>query len=453
MKNIIYKLALCAAVLVSSCKTGDDLYDSPNSPAEIGPALALTSLEVNTIMNTEGDFARSAAVLTQQMAGSSGYAPLQNYQLPAGSFNNHWDGLYSGAMYNAKLMMDKYSATNPWYAGMAKILMAINLSIATDFFGDVPYSDAFKGTEYYFASKYDKQQDVYASMQTLLDNAIVDLGKPVTANVDIPGAGDVYFSGNVQKWTSAAWTLKARFANRLSLKDPQGSATNVLTYLENGIKSAADNMENKHDRNSQNQWGAFEALRPNYMVANKRFIDVLKSNDDPRLSYYFTLSGGAYVGADSDKEQIGSGSIMGTYFDRLRSYGLVTFHEAKFLEAEAKSRLGQDASVALNDGIKASVDYVTIGKNDGSSIATYTPGTTNITSIMTEKWKGMFGHMEVYHDWRRTGLPMLTPRPQSAGAVLSYIPKRFPTPTRESDGNPNAVFVPLDQPVWWAAGN
>lgn len=453
MKNTIYKLALCAVVFISSCKTGDDLYDSPNSPAKIGPALALTSLEVNTIMNTEGDFARNSAVLTQQMAGNSGYAALQNYQLPTGSYNNHWNGLYSGTLYNAKLMIDKYSGNNPYYAGIAKVLMAINLSIATDFFGDVPYSDAFKGSQYYFSAKYDKQQDVYLSLQALLDDAIVDFAKPESANVDIPGADDTYFGGEISQWITVSWTLKARYANRLSLKDPQGSATKVLSYLANGIATASDNMLNKHNSNSNNQWAAFEVQRPGYMEANKRFLDVLKSNNDPRIAYYFTKVGSDYLGADINVPTITTGSPMGPYFGRLESYGVVTYHEAKFLEAEAKLRLGQDATSALNEGIKASVSYVSKGANDGSSIATYTSGTTNITSVMTEKWKAMFGHIEAYNDWRRTNIPALTPRPQSAGAVLAYIPKRLPTPTAESDGNPNAVFIPLDQPVWWATAN
>ncbi|MGV8879361.1 MAG: SusD/RagB family nutrient-binding outer membrane lipoprotein [Sphingobacteriaceae bacterium] len=452
MKSTIYKIILCGVVLMSSCKKGNDLYDNPDAPAKISPGLALTSVQVNTFMNSEGDFARVSSVFTQQMAGAIDYSTLQNYQLTAGDYNNHWNGLYSGTMFNAKLMIDTYSENNPYYAGMAKVLMALNLSIAADFFGDVPYAEAFKGDEKLFTSKYDKQEDVYLAIQTLLDNAIVDFQKPESANEVVPADDDVIFNGNIGKWITASWTLKARFANRLSLKDPQGSATKVLEYLGKGIKTSDDNMENVHNDVSPNQWGDFQSLRLGSLLANKKFIDVLLSNQDPRMSYYFLPdTTGNYVGADINAEQVNSdASVVGSYFDSKRNYGLVTFHEAKFLEAEAKFRLGQDASNALNDGIKASVDYVTRGTNDGTSIATYTAGTADLTSIMTEKWKAMFGHIEAYNDFRRTGLPVLTPRPQSAGAILNYIPKRLPTPTTESDSNPNAVFVPLDKPVWWA---
>lgn len=450
MKNTIYKLVLCATVLISSCKTGNDLYDDPNNPKNVPPALALTSIEVNSFLNTEGDLSRVSSILAEQMAGvSAQYLTLQNYQLQTADYNNHWQGLYANTMYNAKLMIDKYSATDPYYAGMAKVLMAINLSLATDFWGDVPYSESFTGAAN-FKPKYDKQQQVYVAIQSLLDNAIADFAKPASANIDLPGTDDIYFNGKVSKWTTAAWTLKARFANRLSLKDPQGSATNVLAYLAKGIAAPADNMENIHNDDYPNQWGDFENQRGGYFVANKVFVDALGSAD-PRLPYYFDATDAPVSGADIFEEQISpDASIIGPYFATERNYGLVTFHEAKFLEAEAKSRLGQDASTTLNDAIRASVVYVTRGTSNGAAQATYTAATATLTAIMTEKWKAMFGHVEAYNDYRRTGIPTLTPRPKTVGAILDYIPKRLPTPTAESDSNPNAVFISLDQPVWWA---
>ncbi|WP_316816711.1 SusD/RagB family nutrient-binding outer membrane lipoprotein [Pedobacter nyackensis] len=455
MKNILYTIGLCMLVLASSCKTGDDLYDSPNSPVEVSPSLMLTAIEVNTFMNTEGDLARVSAVFSQQMAGvSAQYSTLQNYQLNRNDYNNHWNGLYSGTMYNAKLLIDKYGAENPRYGGIAKVLMAINLSVATDFFGDVPYSDAFKGAELNFVAKFDKQQAIYQSIQKLLDEAIVDLGTPAGSNNLLPGDDDVIFNGAQAKWISAAWTLKARFANRLSQKDASGSANQVLTYLANGIKTSADNMENIHDANYANQWGDFENNRGRHIVANKKFVDILNATNDPRLPYYFEDVAGAYLGTDINVQQLNTGtSIIGPYFATDQNYGLVTLHEAKFLEAEAKARLGQDASTALNDGIRASVAYVTKGANTGASLATFTSATATLTAVMTEKWKAMFGHIEAYNDVRRTGIPALTPRPQSVGAVLAVTPKRLPMPVTESDTNPNAIFVPLDQAVWWAGGN
>ncbi|WP_183561895.1 SusD/RagB family nutrient-binding outer membrane lipoprotein [Mucilaginibacter sp. SP1R1] len=455
MKNKKY-FALLALVLMSACKKGDVLYTSPNSPLNVTPQILLTALEVNTIQNTEGDLARVSSILCEQMAGATGqYQALQNYNLQTSDYNNHWVGLYAGTMQNAKIMIDKYSATDPYYAGIAQIIMAVNLGIATDLWGDVPYSKAFGGQTGVFVAPYDPQQQVIASIQSLLDQGIANLAKASSTNIDIPGDDDLYYSGDPAKWTKAAWTLKARYANRVSLKDPQ-SATNVLAYLAKGISSAADNLQNPHPgvSNAQNQWGAYQNQRAGNMVANKLFVDALKSNSDPRLSYYLSLdthTPSVYSGADITQEIVDAdASVIGTYFNVDQSYPLITSYEASFLAAEAKVRLGQDASADLNAGIKGSVTYVSKGQNDGSSIATYTKPTATITTVMTEKWKAMFGQIEAYSDVRRTGIPTMIVRPASAGAISTVIPKRLPTPDIESQSNPSAKYVALDVPVWWA---
>lgn len=477
MKNNIY-LILFALISVSSCKKGDVLYSSPDAPEKVTPQVMLTSIEVNTIQNTEGDLARVAAVYSDQIAGISGqYTYIQDYDLKTLDFDNHWVGLYATTMGDCKIMIDKYSATDPAYAGIAQILMALNLGIATDLWGDVPYSEAFQGQNGVFTAKYDAQADVIASIQSLLDQGIANLAKP--DNIDIPGSDDLYYGGLADKWIKAAWTLKARYANRVSLKDPN-SAANVLAYLANGITNPADNMENPHPAatNTQNQWGAFAQQAFGYMVANKFFIDALMdpahptdaTKYDPRLDYYFRqdtadynkapLTTSKYTGSDI-ADEIGNpdASTVGKYFGYLgpdsdlvaKNFPVITSFEASFLAAEAKSRLGQDASADLNAGIKASVKYVTGGANDGSSIATYTQATATLTNIMTQKWIAMFGQIEAYNDVRRTGIPVLQVRPGSAGAKPGGIPQRLPTPQNEIDGNPaNAKVIPLTTPVWWA---
>jgi hypothetical protein len=465
MKNKIY-LALFALVLMSGCKKGDVLYTSPNSPLTVTPQVLLTSLEVNTIQNTEGDLARVSSILCEQMAGATGqYQALQNYSLQTSDYNNHWVGLYAGTMQNAKIMIDTYQAKDPYFTGIAQVLMAINLSIATDLWGDVPYSDAFQGAKFVFVSKYDTQQQIYTTIQSLLDAAIANFGKPASANVDLPGGEDLYYGGKVTKWTKAAWTLKARYANRLSLKDPE-SATKVLTYLANAITDPADDMENLHpgSGSTSNQWQAYQAQRAGNMVANKLFVDALIAKNDPRLKFYFypdthekhTTS--IYSGADITSEVIDvDASTIGIYFgngaDTSRNYPIVTSYEANFLAAEAKVRLGQKAGADLNAGIKGSVSYVYKNEetpNDGSSIATYTDATATLTNILTEKWKAMYGQIEAYNDVRRTGIPTMVIRPGSVGATSATIPKRLPTPDIESQSNPNAKYVALDVPVWWA---
>ncbi len=497
-KSILYIVAcFVLSYFNTSCNTSDDLYIDPSTPEKGTAPTVLTALEANTFMNLTGDLARVTSILCEQMAGCGAqYTDLQNYDILGGDYNNHWGALYSGTMYNAKLLIEEYSIDRPHYAGVAKVLMAINLGVATDLWGDVPYSDAFGAVKGNETALFDAQKDVLDSIQSLLDQAITDLTSE-GENVQLIGTDDLIYGGDIEQWINTAWILKARYANRLSLKDPQGSANKVLEYLSNisitikdpegiipttTIKdiSVYQNMESQYSASNPNQWAAYQNQRGGTMVANKVFVDMLKTNNDPRLPYFFAkneestiigadinervvnssasivniLKAGEYI-YDEEEDEDGNtikilvmASDVNGYFRSNSNSPIVTTIEAYFLKAEAQNRLGQNATDALNDGIKASVNYVTKGANNGSSIATYT--SASISDIMTEKWKAMFGQIEAYNDFRRIGIPTLNPRPEAAGAIRDYIPQRLPIPQNERVANPNAIYIELNVPVWWA---
>jgi hypothetical protein len=66
---------------------------------------------------------------------------------------------------------------------------------------------------------------------------------------------------------------------------------------------------------------------------------------------------------------------------------------------------------------------------------------------MTQKYVDLFTQPEVWADWRRTGLPALTPNPD---AQLTEIPRRLITPVDERIYNTNAIIVSdMLQKVWW----
>lgn len=452
MKTNLKFICIAFVAIFMGCKTGDDLYLSPNDPAEASLPTLLTALEVNTMANVEGELSRMSSILVQYSAGlSAQYAEIQNYRITEGDFDNSWEGLYTGTMNNAKVLIKSAGAESPYYAGIGKVLMAINLALATDLWGDVPYSEAFRIDEGIRTPKLDTQEEVYKSIDNLLAEAITDFSKSEADNVFVPGSDDVMCEGDVEKWTKAAYTLRARYLNRTSSK-VSGTETKVLEYLSKGISSNAENLEAIHTAagGTQNQWGAFNNSRGGYLGANKLFVDRLQSKSDPRISYYLSKNkGGIYVGGDITVETIPTDvSGLGSFFAVGANYPIVTFHEAKFIEAEVKQRQGTNASGVLNDAIRANVLYVTSGANDGSSVATYTSASKQ--DVMMEKWVAMYNQsIEGYNDYRRTGIPALISRPESAGAELSFTPKRFPFPKTTTLYNPNAKLIPMDVPVWW----
>ena len=143
-------------------------------------------------------------------------------------------------------------------------------------------------------------------------------------------------------------------------------------------------------------------------------------------------------------------SAIGSFFAVEKNYPLVTFYEAKFIEAEVQARQSNPlAALTLNAAITASVNYVTNGSGNASAVANYLIASQ--ADVLMEKWVAMYNQgFEAYNDFRRTGIPALTPRPKSVGAVLEVIPKRLPFPKETTLYNPNAKLIALDVPVWWA---
>jgi hypothetical protein len=453
MKNKVKLLyALCFTAIVG-CKTGDDLYISPNNPLEANLPALLTAAEVNTFQNVEGDLSRMSSIMVQHSVGlNAQYSDVQNYRITQGDFDNVWIGLYSNTMYNLKLMIDKANIAetkSPYYGGMAKVLMALNLSLATDLWGDVPYSEAFQWTSGNKTPKLDTQQDIYKAIDNLLAEGIVDLSVDEDKNYYLPEKEDLIYEGDAKKWVKAAYTLRARFLNRTSGK-VSGTEAKVLEYLGKGISSNAENMIAPHDENAQNQWGAFQAQRRGYMGASNIFVDRLSAKKDPRLAYFLRPnSKSVFVGGDIMKESITPDiSVVGPFFAADHNFPIITYYESKFIEAEVKQRQGGNAAELLNDAIEANVAYVTDGKESASSVANYATATK--TDILMEKWVALYNQgIEPYNDYRRTGIPVLTPRPQNVGATMKIIPKRYPFPQTTTLYNPNAKNIPMDVAVWW----
>ena len=458
MKKIIITI-LCIGVLSSCQKKLDEYGVSPNDPLTTSPALLLSGAEVGTFANYTGSLSRISALFTQQIAGIDGqFIDYAKYDLNDNTFTNEWTTIYQGTLVNVRALSNKYGASSPYYVGIGKVLTAMNLALASDLWGDVPYTDALKGLENNFNAKYDTQADIYnIILPRLLDEAIVELSKPANSNINIPAADDLIFHGDVNKWKSTAYILKARYSNRLSQIDPSGSATKAINALGAAqLKSdgSADMMAVFFDSStSLNQWSAFINGRPGYIKMGKNFINLLKSTNDPRLPYYATkddngdYTGTAVNGDDNTTSNPGEGIASNA-----SPLPLVTYAEAKFIEAEAQLRLGQPllAANAYNDAVIASVKKVTgIDPSNNFIInnASETAGTITLEKIITQKYIALFTELEPYNDFRRTGFPSLIP---NSNGIKPQIPLRLPSSSDERLYNPNATIVTdVYAPVWW----
>jgi len=124
--------------------------------------LLLTNSEVSTFAVFTGQNARTAAILTQQCTGVTDqmYDDIQNYNIGENDIDNEWQNIYENSLQTTHTLVKDYSETHPYYAGIAKVLMAMNLGLAADYWGDIPFREALSGLdgEEYYYPHFDSQQ-------------------------------------------------------------------------------------------------------------------------------------------------------------------------------------------------------------------------------------------------------------------------------------------------------
>ncbi|TDX09362.1 SusD/RagB family nutrient-binding outer membrane lipoprotein [Flavobacterium sp. S87F.05.LMB.W.Kidney.N] len=446
-------LATIGFGLFTSCQSElDHFNENPNSSISTTPSLLLSAMEVSTFSTHTTGLIRTSNILDQHLAGTSvgQLGDIQRYFISEQDVNNEWNTLYSTTLMNGYILNRDFATHYPYYNGIGQVLTAINLGYATDLWGDVPYDEAFKADQGNRAPKYNTQQEIYERLQSILDDAIVNLQKTESSNVTVPGDDDYIFNGNTKKWIQVAYVLKARYALRLTQVDSQ-AAQKALSYITaSGISSIGDDANTffPGTSNGLNQWYAFENSRANYLKTGAYFVNSLKESDDPRLSFAIAKDkNGNYTGNAADDLDTTSSSYIGPAFaSATSSIGLVTYAEAKFIEAEAKFRLGQDAAQSLQDAVAASVLKVT-GSSATTDFLSAATATVNLETIIQQKYLALFLTMEPYNDYRRTGFPVLEPNQSSN---IKFIPLRLPTPSDERQYNPNATVVSnVTTNVWW----
>ncbi|MGJ1268706.1 SusD/RagB family nutrient-binding outer membrane lipoprotein [Sphingobacterium spiritivorum] len=499
-KNYILSILLTLVVsslLFNSCNKNLDINQDPNNPTEVPENLMLSALLSNFSYEVNGgEPTRFTVLWTKHLAGAIAGAHTGNYLLNGGDVNNLWTSYsYTDVMNNAVLLKNQASANgNPNYSAIAKIILAWNLSIVTDLFGDVPYSEAFRGGEGIFKPKYDSQEDVYKSIQSLLDEAVVEAA--ATDNKLKPGAEDLLYKGNMTNWIALAHTLKARF--HLHLTNAPGHTASAqaqlaLDELDKGAISLANQPKFQYfsTTGAENPWYqyAIDGKWANTTRPSQYYVNKLLASNDPRIGYQITkvVAGanvdpanvGKYIGVTNEAPEnvIGNYSAIGAFYSAKDAplYWLV-YPEVEFIRAEAeflKANKAVNATViaAYQKAIKASMDFYGVPAVDATAYIaanSLSPNSnTAYNQIITEKYIANYLMLEPYNDFRRTGYPNLPINNELYNGQtsldqpprLNQIPVRFPYPSAERLYNSNNIpsNIPVDPlkamiiPVWWDA--
>lgn len=468
MRKIISILYIAFTFLaMGSCKKYLNVNQDSNdlTSSEASESLVLPAVEESMSSYVCGGY---NAVLTnywmQNFTLNQAVPNDVTYVVTNSSFDGPWYNFYVVAMnniYEINQMALKDGSTG--YQAIAKVLMAYTLGAATDLWGDIPYSQSFKGTS--SPPAYDSQQSIYNSIQTLLDSAI---SAAAAGTGTVPGADDFFYNGDMTKWTKLAYSLKARYYLHL-LKAPGNTAATqaqlALTALQNGMTSYADDCYYPYSGTTTASapwyWNFFNTTTAIYASG---FVDSMAYNNDPRTSQ--VIAAASASGLDSGSV-IGSGFGTLTYFSTAGpEYGNSTSNgyvfnadEALFLKAEATYYISGYAAAtpiyrnAITDNmLKLGIDTTSPAAQAYLAARGTLTSANALQYIMQEKSVANWFSMEEWSDWRRTGYPAKTVLTSAQGApgAVTQIPRRFLYPQDELTSNPQSQqSATITDRVWW----
>ena len=462
--KIFTTASLVLVLLLGSCEKwiDPDYNTNPNSPGDVPLNLILPSASSSLAYVYMGDYSRFASIWMQHLSGVERQAyGFELYNQGESDDNNLWNTLYGGTLKDLSKAREKATELGAvHYTGVINVMTAYTLSLITDAWDDAPYSKALMG-ETKLQSEYDTQEALYATINTLLYEAITEFSKPAPAGVPAPNTvADLIYRGNIPRWIAAAKSLKLRNALHLQKRSGNWNAVGSLITAGGLMGSNADNFRFVFGTPS-NETGPvynFETNRGD-IRAGAFLVNLMNSNSDPRRPLYFSgaVAPGftvpaTYAGSNPGA-QLASANWSGPAIAaRNATAYFMTYAEVKFIEAEWRFRTGTaGAANALRDAITASLSQygATAGTWVTTNYGALTDATITITDIIHAKYTHLYMQPEAWNDWKRTGLPVLTP---SVGNVTAgVIPRRFiyPQDERLYNGDNMPAGKAITDRVWW----
>lgn len=498
-----------SASLISACDAFLDVNRNPNYPEDASPSAKLPSIIANGLQQQSALGVLVTAHFTQHIAGRTAANANDQFFLspPANPFNNTY---FQGAS-NIPPMIERATREQAWhYVGAGKVLMAALIFHLTDIHGNVPYSDAFRGAEN-FTPKYDSQESIYAAMDKLLDEAIVEFGKTQPASaVAFNASADILFGGNVQRWIRFANGLKARQLNHLTKKSTY-NPQRVLEAIDKATNNNADDAQvafSSAQVGHTNFW-AYQRVNANTRTFGRYFINMLDGTTlgfrDPRyviIAPDTNRSKGAVNGSGLPTSPVGMTSagvsdfygrynlttpitstvaaptaavqpaIEGWYARTVGVQLILTNAEMRFVEAEAAFRAGSRdrAYTAFRAGITAHMDKLGVSAADrtaylASVAVPQSAAALTLANIMQQKYIAMFLHHEAWVDMRRMDYsPMVytnfAPPTSPNSQLMGAFPRRFLPGSAELLYNRSNAYSEIDPagvadatwittPMWW----
>jgi Starch-binding associating with outer membrane len=465
-----YIVLILVIGFISSCKKYLDVNQNPNAPTKPPINGLLTRVTQTTALNVSR-VSNITSYYVQYLASPNPASPTDVYEPIDASAT--WTNLYDNMtdIYDLEKLGAAQGASQ--YQGVAKVLMAMNLQLAHNLWGSVPYSKAFSSET--LTPSFDNAETIFQTCITLLDEGIALIQKPGSAILMPTGASgnpDLIHKGQSAAWVRTAYALKARLLNQLSKKTTQYNAANIFSALASAYTSASQDaaITTFNVRNPWNQAAVNNAALLLDGWLSEYFVDVMDGTiygiADPRLPLIASKTKfDDYRGTRNGKGRIGSGtsqeesyiSLTGFYSSTSSPLYIITYEELKFIEAEAAFRSNDKprAYAAYLEGIRANMNKMGVSSASRDAYVndpTVSAGEANLTLnlIFKEKYKATYLMPVTWDDARRFDYGYQSFQLPLNVITATYI-RRLAYPNVElslNSGNVPAVADVLAK-LWW----
>lgn len=508
-----YKIIAIFIATISLFGCSDNYFDvdTPSNSVDISK-LGLKDLLAPTIYYTaraQVSTAQVSGMYSQQIASAFSSTPNADMHSPE-SIPSSWNDVYLNILPSLKQIEIKANEQNAvHYKGIAHVLKAINLGLMTDYWGNIPYSEASQ-SPMNFTPVFDTQESIYTEIDNLLSTAIAELGATDTTLFQ-PGTDDLIYQGNMSKWIKVAYSYKARFALHLMKKNGSAAtATAVLAALASGINSNTLDFQLVYNDRNLNPWytsqlglntGNLSYFVSKHFISNMNgvyFPFTSPTTMDPRLPILVDIRNypnptASATNPDPNIVANYKGCINGTggkftitpsananarigieyfYSKATSPVVMMSYAEVQFMKAEAEFLLAGGTPTSVGTSAAANTAYIAginanmdkLGVTAAQKSAYLAEPSVNLgvaglslKNIMREKFITLFLTTESFNDQRRYDFstnvfPGLTlPAGRSASLGTNWV-RRFQYSTTEANTNPvnyAANFKDNLTRVWW----
>jgi hypothetical protein len=509
--SIIFFLVLA----VSCTEDFETININPNYPASAQPELLLPGIQREMAYNW-GDQGWEEGFTVVQYGARLQFTSGDTYNWsPSG---NPYDNAYASLRDVENIIRDtKENEEAQNYYGVALVMKSWIYSYVTDAYGDVPYAEATNGIENGNVTPvFDTQSAIYAGILADLEMANTLLTDADNISGDIFYDGDIAkwrkFANSLRLRLLMRISDVDNATAVAGMTQITGNPSAYPIFESNDdmtfVEWNSDNPQPKYDTRS----GSFDEVRLSQTLETR-----LKALGDNRLYVFaqptsnsekgiFSEDFDDYVGMPNgldDEAALGysptgnpdeSGS---NFISRLgillgcracnpeeasatASHTIImSYSELQFILAEAAERgfiSSGDAAMYYENGIRASFEYYTERVAAGgwsdianamqatdldayvaqANVAYAGTGDEKLAKIALQKWISLFyTGFEGWSDWRRTGMPEVTPGPDAVND--GQVPVRFQYPNSVKSTNSenynaaveNMGADNINTKLWW----